>query len=284
MDGTMNKTSLTLAYSTCPNDTFLFHAMVHGLVPLNDLSYSVVLDDVESLNRKACDGLYQISKLSFAAIGNLQDSYGLLRSGAALGRGCGPLVVARKGADRKRIKDAKIVVPGLQTTANLLLGLYLDKKPDVVPMVFDRIMPAVSSGEYDFGVIIHEGRFTYPSHGLELVADLGEWWERETSLPIPLGGIAVRRDLPVDVIHVIENTISQSVRYGFQNPEDSKTYIKHHAQELEDDVIRQHISLYVNDFTINLGDKGEKAIDHFFELARQKGLMKPSVHPLFACY
>lgn len=283
MDETMNKTSLTLAYSTCPNDTFLFHAMVHGLIPLNDLSYSVVLDDVESLNRKACDGLYHISKLSFAAIGNLQDTYGLLRSGAALGRGCGPLIVARKGANLRKIKDAKIAVPGLQTTANLLLGLYLGKKPDGIPMVFDRIMPAVSSGEYDFGVIIHEGRFTYPSYGLELVADLGEWWERETSLPIPLGGIAVRRDLPGDVIHMIEKTIAESVRYGFKNPENSKTYIKHHAQELEDDVIRQHISLYVNDFTIDLGEEGETAINHFFELAQQKGLMKPSALTLFAC-
>jgi len=280
----MNQTPLTLAYSTCPNDTFLFHALVHGLIPFNGLSYSVVLDDVESLNRKACDGLYQISKLSFAAIGNLQDTYGLLRSGAALGRGCGPLVVARKGADLRKIKDAKIAVPGLQTTAHLLLGLYLGKKPEAVPMVFDQIMPAVSSGEYDFGVIIHEGRFTYPSYGLELVMDLGEWWESETSLPIPLGGIAVRRDLSCDVSRLIEASIADSVRYGFQNRDASKTYIKHHAQELEDDVIQQHIALYVNDFTIDLGEEGETAIDHFFELARRKGLMKPSALPLFACY
>ena len=266
--------NLSLAYSTCPNDTFLFHALVHGLVPLHGLSYTVSLDDVESLNQKAGQGFYQISKLSFAAIGNLLDTYGLLRSGAALGRGCGPLVVARKGADVKSLKRAKIAVPGLQTTANLLLGLFIGHKPDVTPMVFDRIMPAVSGGDFDFGVIIHEGRFTYPAYGLELVEDLGAWWESETSLPIPLRGIAVRRDLSAEVAGYVESSIAESVRYGFQNPEASKNYIKHHAKELAEDVIHQHIALYVNDFTVALGDEGEKAVTCFFELARQKGLMK----------
>jgi 1,4-dihydroxy-6-naphthoate synthase len=273
--------NLSLAYSTCPNDTFLFHALVHGLVPLHGLSYNVSLDDVESLNQKAGQGFYQISKLSFAAIGNLLDTYGLLRSGAALGRGCGPLVVARKGADVKSLKRAKIAVPGLQTTANLLLGLFIGYKPDVTPMVFDRIMPAVSSGDFDFGVIIHEGRFTYPSYGLELVEDLGAWWESETSLPIPLGGIAVRRDLSAEVAGYVESSIAESVRYGFQNPEASKNYVKYHAQELAEDVIHQHIALYVNDFTVKLGDEGEKAVTCFFELARQKGLMKSGNHLFF---
>ncbi len=278
----MNQTPLTLAYSTCPNDTFLFHAMVHGLVPREGLDYTVFLDDVESLNRKAVDGFYQISKLSFAAIGNLQNSYALLKSGAALGRGCGPLIVARKGTDLKKIHSSAIAVPGLQTTASLLLGLFLGTQPRSVPMVFDQIMPAVSKGDYDFGVIIHEGRFTFGSYGLDLVADLGQWWEDETGLPIPLGGIAVRRDLPRDTMAVIEKTIEKSVRYGFTHPDASKAYIREHAKELDDDVICKHIDLYVNDFTLRLDDDGEKAVRHFFELARQKGLMKSSSEKIFA--
>ena len=279
----IQNTPLSLAYSTCPNDTFLFHALTCGMIDRRGLSYTVTLDDVESLNQKALKATYDISKLSFAAIGNLQESYGLLRSGAALGRGCGPLVVARKGQDLRRLSHGKIAVPGLQTTANLLLGLYLDQKPQIVPMVFDQIMPAVSRGECDFGVIIHEGRFTYPSYGLEQVVDLGAWWESETKLPIPLGGIAVRRDLPEATIRTVEASIEESVRFGFQNPGLSENYIKAHAQELEDHVIRQHIELYVNDFTVCLGDEGENAIGHFFDLARQKGLMKSSEKPLFAC-
>jgi len=270
----MGNTPFSLAFSTCPNDTFLFHAMVHGLVPLHGLSYSVFMDDVESLNHQAGQGVYQVSKLSFAAIGHLLDTYGLLRSGAALGRGCGPLVVARKGTGRKNLSSARIAVPGLRTTANLLLGLFTEGKADVTPMVFDRIMPAVACGDYDFGVIIHEGRFTYPSYGLELIEDLGAWWESETGLPIPLGGIAVRRDLSRDISGLIESTISESVRYGFENPQASKPYVKKHAQELADDVIRQHIDLYVNEFTVNLGDEGEKAVASFLDRARKHGLMK----------
>lgn len=274
---------VSLAYSTCPNDTFLFHALAHKEIPLKGLAYSIFLDDVESLNQNAAQGTYDITKLSFAALGQLQDGYGLLRSGAALGRGCGPLVIARPDQDISKINQATIAVPGLHTTANLLLGLYLGHEPKSVPMVFDQVMPAVARGEYDFGVIIHEGRFTYPSYGLTQVVDLGAWWETETSLPIPLGGIAVKRDLPTQIIQIIEQTISDSVTYAFRHPTASAAYVKAHAQELADDVIRQHIHLYVNDFTVNLDQEGERAVTHFFDLARRKGMLPPSDKPLFAC-
>lgn len=280
-----DKTSLTLAYSTCPNDTFLFHALATGLIDLKGLSYSIALDDVESLNQKARKGVFDISKLSFAAMGHLQDSYGLLRSGAALGRGCGPLVIARpdQAKDLKTSKDVSIAVPGLYTTANLLLGLFLGRQVRVTPMVFDEVMPAVASGQYDFGVIIHEGRFTFPSYGLCQVVDLGAWWETETGLPIPLGGIAVKRNLPPQTIETIERSISQSVSYAFEHPDESKDYVKQHAQELADDVIRQHINLYVNEFTVNLGPDGTEAVKHFFNLARSNGVLPHSSKPLFAC-
>jgi 1,4-dihydroxy-6-naphthoate synthase len=257
--------------------------MVHGRIPLRDLSYTVTLEDVETLNQRAINQTYDISKLSFAAIGHLQDDYGLLRSGAALGRGCGPLIVTRPGFTQKNLADCTFAVPGLYTTANLLLGLYIGKKPDVTPMGFETIMPAVSSGAFDAGVIIHEGRFTYQNHGLEKCEDLGAWWETETGHPIPLGGIAMKRSFPTEMIRTVENTISRSVSFGFDHPSESREYVRQHAQELTDDIINQHIDLYVSDFTRDIGDEGEKALYHFFEMARMKGVIPPSRMPLFAC-
>ena len=278
----MKNKNLSLAYSTCPNDTFLFHALAFNLIDLNNLSYKIELDDVETLNRKASLQTFDISKLSFAAIGQYQETYGLLRTGAALGRGCGPLLIAKPGYKIKNSETVKIAIPGLQTTANLLLSLWLGKKANVVPMTFDEIMPAVINGQYDFGVIIHEGRFTYQNHGLECVVDLGQWWEAETSLPIPLGGIAVQRSLPDEIIKQVESSIGQSVNYAFNNKTVSKGYIKQHAMELSDDVIEQHIDLYVNDFTKELGREGENAVQYLFEMARQKGVIPDSKQPLFA--
>lgn len=278
----MTNKTLSLAYSTCPNDTFIFHALAHELIDLKGLSYSISLDDVETLNQKAATGTFDISKLSFAAIGQFQEEYGLLRTGAALGRGCGPLLIAKPGYKAKNIANVKIAVPGLQTTANMLVGLWLGKKADVVPMTFDRIMPALLSGQYDFGVIIHESRFTYQTYGLECVVDLGQWWEEETSLPIPLGGIAIRRDLPKEIITKVEKSIGESVSYSFKHKDAGRDYIKQYAQELGDDVIDQHIGLYVNDFTRSIGTEGEKAVDSLFEMARQKSIMTKSSKPLFA--
>ena len=274
--------NLSLAYSTCPNDTFIFHALAHRLIDMKGLSYDIELDDVESLNQKATSLMYNISKLSFAAIGNLQENYALLKTGAALGRGCGPLLVAKPGYRLKKLNASTIAIPGIQTTANLLLGLWAGKNDNTVPMSFDKIMPAVCSGEYDFGVIIHEGRFTFSDYGLECVIDLGQWWEDETSMPIPLGGIAIQRDLPPDIIHQVEKSIGESVLHAFNDKNASAAYIKQHAQELDDDVINQHIALYVNRFSQSLGSEGEKAVEYLFELARKKGVMKKCSKSVFA--
>ncbi len=278
----MNK-PLSLAYSTCPNDTYIFYALAHGKIDLGDLSFNIMLNDVEHLNQEAKKGIVDISKLSFTAIGHLLETYGLLRSGAALGRGCGPLIVARKGTDLNDIKSGKIAVPGLWTTANLLLGLFIDGTPDIVPMTFDKIMPAVTSGEYDYGVIIHEGRFTYKRYGLECLVDLGEWWEAETTLPIPLGGIVMRRNISQEIICRVESGIRSSIEFAHLNPLQTNHYVKSHAQELSDDVVCQHINLYVNEFSLDIGRKGEAAIETLFAKARKRGILPECDKSLFAC-
>ncbi len=255
--------TLSLAYSPCPNDTFLFHALAHGLVRVPGVEFTIDLHDVEVLNQAALAGQYDVTKLSFAALDQVLGDYALLRSGAALGRGCGPLVVARPGFDPSRLANVKVAVPGLMTTARRLLELFLQKKPDVVPLVFDQIMPAVAAGKFEFGVIIHEGRFTFADHGLVQVVDLGEWWETEKGLPIPLGGIVVRRALGPDLGRQIERAIRDSVLFARRNPEASADYVAAHAQEMDPQVTRQHIELYVNDFTVNLGDEGERAVRAF---------------------
>jgi 1,4-dihydroxy-6-naphthoate synthase len=274
--------NLSLGYSTCPNDTYIFHALTHGLVDCGSLRFEPVLKDVETLNQAARSLSLDVTKLSFAAIGQLRETYGLLRSGAALGRGCGPLVVARTGSDLSQLAASKIAVPGLWTTANLLLGLYLSRHPKVIPMTFDRIMPAVAKGDLDYGVIIHEGRFTFELHGLVKILDLGQWWEDGTGLPIPLGGIAIRRELGPLVANSVETTIRESVRYALDHPEASRMYIKTYAQEMTDDVIDQHIALYVNDDSMEIGDEGVTAIELLFEQGREAGMIPDCRKELFA--
>ncbi|MCG8471593.1 MAG: 1,4-dihydroxy-6-naphthoate synthase [Desulfobacterales bacterium] len=277
----MNKKPIHIAFSPCPNDTFIFHGLIHGCVKTENLFFEPHLHDVEALNRFAMERRFDVTKLSFAALPHFTDRYALLRSGAALGRGCGPLIVARPGFNPEKLAQIPIAIPGLMTTAHLLLGLYLGKKPQSVPMVFNEIMPKVASGEFEAGLIIHESRFTYQQHGLTCVADLGAFWENETGLPIPLGGIAAARDLPVHEIQTIQEMISQSVRHAFAHPEASKAYIQKHASELSQEVTENHISLYVNDFSIELGDEGEKAVSTLMERAAKDGLVPHLQHTLF---
>ena len=275
------KKKLTLAYSPCPNDTFMFYALAHGYIDTAGLEYEISLKDVERLNRDAQHNTFDISKLSFAAIGHLCGRYRLLKTGAALGNGCGPLVVARPGFDLSRLGTSTIAVPGLQTTACLLLGLYLPEMPDVVPMTFDEIMPAVSAGRFDAGVIIHEGRFTFQNHGLIELLDLGAWWEQRTGCPIPLGGIAVRNDLSVQTAQKVETAIGQSIAYARAHPKAADAYIRTHAQELSDDVVHRHIALYVNSYSLGLGAAGQKAVETLFGMAREKHLMPACDQPVF---
>ncbi len=272
---------LSLAYSTCPNDTFIFHAMAKRLVDMQGLEFRIDLADVEALNRAAAKGVYAVSKLSFAAIGHLAGKYRILESGAALGRGCGPLIVARPDFDRQRLAQARIAVPGHWTTANLLLGLYLGKKSPVKAMTFDRIMPAVEEGSVDAGVIIHEGRFTYPEHNLICLVDLGQWWEEMTGLPIPLGAIAVREDIDRETSGKISDIIRSSIAYAYANENAASDYIREHAMEMEPEVIRQHIELYVNPFSMQLGQEGRRAVAELFSQAAQKGIFPEYKCPIF---
>jgi len=269
-----------MAYSPCPNDTFIFYAMIHQLVTCENFSFEVVHKDVEQLNQSARTARYDMTKLSFHAAGHLLDNYGLLRTGAALGYNCGPLIVAPKGTDVSILLNNEIAVPGMWTTANLLLGLYLHQKPSVIAMPFDRIMPAIQKGQVNVGVIIHEGRFTYEKMGLTCLLDLGQWWEKETHLPIPLGCIALKRDLAY-LASSIEQCMIKSIDFSKTYPEKAASYIKHHAQETDDDVIRQHIELYVNDNTRYLNATGIKAVETLFEKAQKVDMVPEFRNKLF---
>jgi len=271
------KQTLSLGFSPCPNDTFIFHALVSGLVTAAGLGFEERLEDVETLNRLAGEAALDVSKVSYGAIPHLLRDYVLLRSGGALGRGCGPLVVARPGFAADGLRDARIAIPGRHTTANLLLRLFAPGAAPGVEMVYSEIMPAVERGEMDAGLIIHESRFTYPQHGLAKVVDLGEWWEGATGLPIPLGGILARRDLGEETIRAVDGAIRRSVEHAFAHPADWKDYVRAHAQEMDDAVTQQHIDLYVNRFSIDLGDEGERAIHELFARARAAGIIRDDV-------
>ncbi|MDD5472935.1 MAG: 1,4-dihydroxy-6-naphthoate synthase [Candidatus Methanoperedens sp.] len=269
---------LSIGYSPCPNDTFIFYALAHK--KLGGMGFSEILRDVETLNRMALKKELDVTKASFYAFGFLREDYCLLRSGSALGRGCGPLLVAKKPVKIPDLSGLKIAIPGKMTTAYLLLQVFAPEIKNIVEMPFDRIMNAVSMGTVDAGLIIHEGRFTYPNYNLVKLIDLGEWWEEETGMPIPLGGILARRDLGTDVIREIDRMIKESVKYAFKNRAETREYIKSNAQELDDDVIDQHIRLYVNDYTLDIGD-GVIAVDKLLKTAEELNLIPHSGKPLF---
>jgi 1,4-dihydroxy-6-naphthoate synthase len=261
----MTKTKIDIAFSSCPNDTFVFHAILNNLVDTRGLTFESFIDDVESLNQQAKNGIYQVSKLSFAAWLRLKDKYELLDSGAALGFGCGPLLVAR--SKEISVEESLIAVPGIDTTANMLFQLRYPGAENKIVARFDEILPGIKSGRFDAGVIIHEGRFVFGDYGCEQIIDLGEWWEEETSSPIPLGCIAIRKDdRTLMNKDKIESVIRDSVSFAFENPEASREYVKSLAQEMDDDVIDQHIKLYVNEFTLSLGEKGKMAVRKLEEM------------------
>jgi 1,4-dihydroxy-6-naphthoate synthase len=277
----MKNQRLSLAYSPCPNDTYIFYALTHQKISMGNLEFNIALHDVEYLNQAAKNNRFDVTKLSFAAIGHLLDHYVLLNAGAALGRGCGPLIVARKGLDLSFLVKNRIAIPGMWTTAFLLLSLFMECPPDVVPMPFDQIMPSIQAGDYDYGVIIHEGRFTYENYGLTCLMDLGQWWETETSLPIPLGGISIRRNIPKKIGLEIEAVIRKSIAYAHQHPQEADAYIRSHAQEMSKKIIDQHIGLYVNEFSEDLGKQGRAAIESLFAKAVAKGIIQPSDSDIF---
>ena len=248
---------LRLSISPCPNDTFMFDAIVNGRIDCEGLSFEVEYHDIEELNHGVEALGPDISKISCAVLPAIKQHYRLLDSGAALGRGNGPLLVRRKG-DKGAIKH--LLVPGEHTTANALVGRLFPQIEYREPMLFSKIAEAVERGDADGGVLIHEGRFVYERRNLELVADLGVEWERQTDLPLPLGGIVIKRELGDDMRNRVERVLRRSIEYAFDNPLLSRDYIKSHAQEMEDDVIEKHIALFVNDFSLSLGEQGRRAI------------------------
>jgi 1,4-dihydroxy-6-naphthoate synthase len=251
---------LTFGFTPCPNDAFAFHALAHGLVPA-PFEVEPVLYDIEELNERAGAGELQLTKLSFGAAAAAGARYRLLRSGAALGRGVGPLVVARESMSPAEAAAGRIAVPGLQTTAFLLLRLAAPGLGEVVELRYDRILAAVVAGEVDAGLIIHESRFTYADHGLVQVADLGEWWEGETGLPVPLAGIFARTDLDPGLVDAAEAAVRASVEYAFAHPEASRDFVRSLAQEMSEEVCAAHIALYVNERSVDIGDEGLGAVE-----------------------
>lgn len=267
---------LTLGFSTCPNDTFMFDAMVHHKVDTEGLEFELVMEDILHLNKRALAGELDVLKVSYNAYGHVRDRYQLLRSGSAMGQGCGPLLIAAEPISIAELieQEAVVAIPGQNTTANLLLNFFAPDLTSRKEMLFHEVMPAVNEGVAKAGVIIHENRFTYQEMGLHCVQDLGAYWEEKTGLPIPLGAICAHNRLGVETIEKVERVLKRSVEYAFANPEDSKTFIQQHAQELSEAVTRAHIELYVNQYSVDMGTEGKAAVDRLLAEGADMGLYK----------
>lgn len=253
---------LTLGFSPCPNDTFIFYHLLHKQ---EQLGFTPVIEDVETLNRMALAGQLDICKVSIAVYPLIRQTYVLLDSGGAMGYNCGPILMTKPGNNVSDLSRCTIAIPGEHTTANLLLTRACPQVGNKREMVFSAIESAVLSGEVDAGVIIHENRFTYAKKGLVKVIDLGEWWHEKTGMPVPLGGIVARRSLGEELISKVDRLLAQSVRFALTNPEVPMSFVRAHAQEMDENVMRQHIGLYVNEFTVSLGASGRSAIDRLVE-------------------
>jgi 5,8-dihydroxy-2-naphthoate synthase len=259
---------LTLGFSPCPNDTFIFDALVNKKIDNEGLEFEVVLEDVETLNEWALQGKLDITKLSFPAFFQALDKYVLLSGGSALGKGVGPLLISKNkaGNTKYEIDEKSIAIPGINTTANLLLGFAFPDIKNKVPMIFSAIEDAVLAGKTDLGVIIHENRFTYQQKGLHKVIDLGEYWEQKMKVPVPLGGIAAKRTTDKLINLKVDKLIRKSIDYAFTNYPLITDYVKQHSQTMSEEVMRQHIDLYVNDYSLDLGKEGKHAIEKLFEI------------------
>ena len=271
---------ISLGYSPCPNDTYIFYGLVHNKI-LDAPPFREILEDIETLNTLAIKNQLDMTKISFHALAHLRDRYCLLHSGGALGRGCGPLVIASDPIAPQDLSGKRIAIPGKLTTAALLLRLFNPSFSDLIVLPFHEIMEATQKGDVDAGLIIHESRFTYPDYGLYKVIDLGEWWEESTGHPIPLGGILTRRDLGAKKIHLIDRSLRASVEYAHANPKAIKGYIRQHAQEMDEAVMQQHIDLYVNNYTLDYEADGEAAITDLFERAEKADIVPHSDQPIF---
>lgn len=271
---------LTLGFSPCPNDTFIFDALIHHKIDTEGLDFEVIFDDVETLNQKAFKADLDITKLSYHAYAYAVKDYVLLNAGSALGFGVGPMLICKNEQDLNN-PNLKVGIPGKYTTANFLLSLAYPQLKNKVEMVFSDIEQQLLNGHIDLGLIIHENRFTYQDKGLKKVKDLGKYWEEETNCAIPLGGIVIKRNLPTEVKEKVNRLIRKSVEYAFANPKSAVDFIKSHAQEMEEAVIYKHIDLYVNQFSVDLGLEGKKAIEILFKEAERKGIIPAVKQSLF---
>ena len=266
--------NFTLGFSPCPNDCFIFDALVHKKIDTQGIDFSVVMEDVEALNNRAFRQELDITKLSYHAFLYLTEPYALLNSGSALGFNCGPLLVKDAGTKITDIDQASIAIPGKYTTANFLLSLAFPKAQNRQETLFSEIEAKVLSHRVDAGLLIHENRFTYQQKGLEKIMDLGEFWESLIHAPIPLGGIVVKRSLDAELQRTIDRLIRQSVEFAFANPESCMGYVKAHAQEMDEEVMKKHIALYVNEFSIDLGKTGREAVELLFKKAKEQQLIE----------
>ena len=269
---------LTLGYSPCPNDTFIFDAMVHHKIDTEGLDFEVTLADVEELNQKAFKQELDITKLSYHAFGSLTNEYILMNSGSALGSGVGPLLIAKKEYSAAEVDQLKIAIPGKFTTANFLLSIAFSNATNKVEMLFSDIEQAVIDGKVDAGLIIHENRFTYHQRGLHKIMDMGAFWEAKTNALIPLGGIVLRRTFEEALQQKLDRVLRRSIEFAFANPKSCMDYVRANAQEMEEEVMKKHIELYVNEYSVDLGEKGRYAVESLFNLAVQKEIIA-EVHP-----
>ncbi len=270
-----------LAFSPCPNDTFMFAALANGWIDTGKLKFEIIMADIEELNRLASDGKTGISKMSFPAFAHAANEYVLLQSGSALGKGCGPLLISKNKYQEEEVKNLSIAIPGRRTTANMLLSIFFPEAKNKKEMVFSEIENALLAGKCDAGVIIHENRFTYRQKGLQLLSDLGKKWEESMQLPLPLGCIAGKRNLEADILSKVELLIKQSIEYAYAHPEKVMPYVRTHAQEMDKQVMQQHIELYVNRYSIALGAEGKQAVVALLNKGHQAGLLPPLNKEIF---
>lgn len=272
---------ITLGFSSCPNDTYMFDALVHKKIDTEGFDFNYVISDVQELNRRAFVGDLQMTKLSYFAYSHVYQNYQILDSGSALGFANGPLFICKKGDEKKINASSRILIPGTETTANLLFSIAYPEFTNKTECLFSEIEPKIMSGEYDAGVIIHEDRFTYAERGFSLLCDLGTYWESQTKSPIPLGAIVVRRDVPDDVKMTLSRLLKKSIEYANAHPMDSYAFIHEHAQAIEDDVLRKHIALFVNDFSLSLGEQGRKAVETLYRRAYEVGILSSEPSQIF---
>ncbi|MDZ4665043.1 MAG: 1,4-dihydroxy-6-naphthoate synthase [Bacteroidota bacterium] len=265
---------IKIGYSPCPNDCFIFDALVHKKIDTGNYSFEPILEDVETLNKWAMEGKLPVTKLSYHALVYVLDKYALLKSGSALGFNCGPLLISKKEIKDPENEIKSIAIPGKLTTANFLLSIAYPKLINKTELIFNEIEDAVINGKFDAGLIIHENRFTYEQKGLKKVCDLGEFWDGLIHAPIPLGGIVASKALSEETRNEIGSLIKQSVQFAFANPESAMPYVKKHAQEMSEEIMKKHIALYVNEFSIDLGEVGMNAVNLLFNKAKEVGLVK----------